>query len=199
MSQDPFATPGAIPTDFPTVASLRGRLVLIKPLKQETVPNNLGAPGATQERITADVTVVDGLGPVPGMKNGQPTGQQFAGPEFRGMWISSEVVVKQLADALASKGMVLGRIDTRTPGTQPIKGNPWGLTDPSEADKQTARNFLAGQMIGAAAAPAPQPQAAPVYQPAPAMVPQAYAAPQQASPVNVTTGPAPSPGTNPFA
>src|SRR3546814_13723349 len=65
-----FAAPAVIPSNFPTVASLRGRLVLIKPVSQKTVPNNLGKPGDMQEQITANVTVVDGLGPVPQMKNG---------------------------------------------------------------------------------------------------------------------------------
>lgn len=157
---DPFAAPAAIPSSFPTVASFRGRLVLIRPLKQETVPNNLGKPGDTQERVTADITVVDGLGPVPQMKGNppSPTGQMFQGPEFRGTYLQSEVVVVQLADALRDRGMVLGRIDTKTPGTQPMKGNPWGIIAPTEEDKQIARNFLATQMVGAASAPAAAPQ-----------------------------------------
>lgn len=155
---DPFAGPAAIPSSFPTIASFRGRLVLIKPLTQQTVPNNLGAPGATQERITADITVVDGLGPVPQMKGNPPTptGQMFAGPEYRGVYVQSEVIVKQLADALAARTSVLAWIDTRNPGTQPMKGNPWGLIDATQNPDavNTARQFLATQMVGAAAAPA---------------------------------------------
>lgn len=155
---DPFAAPAAIPSSFPTIASFRGRLVLIKPLKQETVPNNLGAPGSTQERVTADITVVDGLGPVPQMKGNPPTptGQMFDGPEYRGVYVQSEVIVKQLAEALANRTQVLAWIDTRNPGTNPMKGNPWGLIDATANPDavQTARNFLATQMVGAATAPA---------------------------------------------
>lgn len=218
---DPFGAPGAIPSEFPTMASLRGRLVLIKPLKQETVPNNQGAPGQMQERVTANVTVVDGLGPVPVMNRGVPTGQTLAGPEFQGMWISQEVIVKQLAEALRTGGMVLGRVDTRTPGSAPGKGQPWGLIDPSEQDKQTARDYLAGRVVSNLAptvhgynpqddldrkllaeqqrqAQAPQPhpftpqaQAAPQYA-AQAPGPNMFAAPPQAAPPNPAAG-------NPFA
>lgn len=220
MTADPWAAPAPIPTEFPTVASLRGRLVQIKPLRQDTVPNNLN-PGSTQERITADVTLMDGMGPVPGMKNGHPTGQMFAGPEFRGMWLQSEVIVKQLADALATGGMVLARIDTRTPGTQPIKGNPWGLIEPTEQDRAIARQVYASLMVGQAQAPAPAPapqqyapqpvplhqapQAQPQYAPAAAPQPQfqqpspvQYTQPQQA-PAPANAVPTPTPGKNPFA
>lgn len=205
---DPFAAPAAIPSSFPTVASFRGRLVLIKPLKQETVPNNLGAPGSTQERVTADILVVDGLGPVPQMKGNPPTptGQMFEGPEYRGVYVQSEVIVKQLAEALAGRTQVLAWIDTKTPGTQPMKGNPWGLINATEnADAvQTARNFLASRMVGAAQAPA----AAPVQQYAPQPVPNATPVYQQqltnpvqappAAPSLPQPGSAPA-GVNPFA
>lgn len=158
---DPFAGPAVLPSTFPTVASFRGRLVLIKPLKQETVPNNLGAPGSTQERVTADITVVDGLGPVPQMKGNPPTptGQMFDGPEYRGVYVQSEVIVKQLAEALAARTSVLAWIDTRNPGTNPGKGNAWGLIDATQNPDavNTARQFLATQMVGAASAPAAQP------------------------------------------
>lgn len=215
---DPFAGPAAIPSSFPTVASFRGRLVLIKPLSQQTVPNNLGAPGATQERVTADITVVDGLGPVPQMKGNPPTptGQMFDGPEYRGVYVQSEVIVKQLADALAARTSVLAWIDTRNPGTQPMKGNPWGLIDATQNPDavQTARNFLATQMVGAAAAPAAQPvyaaaqNQAPVYaQQAPVQSPPPYA-PAATQPVPSQTPPVAAPlpqpgsapaGVNPFA
>lgn len=217
---DPFGTPAAVPSAFPTVGGLRGRLVLIWPKKQETVPNKLGKPGDTQEQITANVDVVDGLGPVPVVKGNPPTqtGQFLDGPSFTGMWITNEVVVTQLRDALTSGGAVLGRIDTKVPGTNPGKGNAWGIMEPSEEDKQIARNFLANRTVGAAQAPAPaqtaavhpvQSQPAPVFpgQPqaqqyaaqaqlyaaqAQAQPQQFFAAPPQASPPNPAAG-------NPFA
>lgn len=210
---DPFAGPAAIPSSFPTVASFRGRLVLIKPLKQETVPNNLGKPGETQERITADITVVDGLGPVPQMKGNPPTptGQMFDGPEYRGVYVQSERIVQQLADALAARTSVLAWIDTRNPGTNPMKGNPWGLIDATQNPDavSTARQFLATQMVGAASAPAAAQNQAPVYaQQTPAGYPAAAATitPQYAQNVPVQAPPAAQPqpgpapvGVNPFA
>lgn len=200
---DPFAAPAAIPSEYPTVASFRGRLVLIRPIKIETVPNTQGAPGQMQDRVTADVTVVDGLGPVPGFTRGQPNGQSFAGPEFRGTYISQEVIVKQLADVTPPRGngMVLARIDTKTPGTAPGKGNPWGLIHPTDQDRDIARAFLANRTVNGASAPAPVPVATPGV-PSPATAPQpvqqaVYAAPP-AAPAVPAPGSAPA-GMNPFA
>lgn len=206
---DPFAGPAAIPTEFPTIASFRGRLVLIRPLKSEMVPNTQGAPGQMQDRITADITVVDGRGPVPGFTRGQPNGQTFTGPDFRGVYISQEVIVKQLADGLRGQTQVLAWIDTRTPGTAPGKGNPWGLIDATQNPEavQTARSFLATRTVAAAAAPAAQAAAQPQYADY-AAVQAPYApqtAPVSAPPVAVGGNPfLPEPGSapaggNPFA
>lgn len=202
---DPFAAPAAIPTEYPTVASFRGRLVLIKPVKIETVPNSQGAPGQMQDRVTADVTVVDGLGPVPGFTRGQPNGQSFPGPEFRGTYISQEVIVKQLADVTPPRGngQVLARIDTRTPGTAPGKGNPWGLIDPTDQDRDIARAFLANRTVSAAISPAPVPvpvaaPGVPSPAPAPQPVQQAVYAAPSAAPAVPAPGSAPA-GVNPFA
>lgn len=186
---DPFAAPAPIPSEFPTVASFRGRLVLIQPQKIESVPNNLGAPGAMQDRVTANVSVVDGQGPVPVFKNNVHTGQWLEGPSWSGVWLQAEVISKQLAPngQISPGSMVLARIDTRTPGEIPRKGNPWGLIDPTEADKQLARDFLANRLVASASAPAPAPAPAqPVYAaPAPAQT--------AAQPVYAAPAPAPAP------
>lgn len=163
--QDPFQDPFTPPSTHPTIASFRGRLIMVTPKKSDTVPDNLN-PGKMVERITADVTVVDGLGPVPLMKGNppQPTGQYLDGPDFVGVWIQSSYLVSQLQ--LSGIGRtVLGIIDTKTPGTNPGKGNPYGITAASPQQKQQAMQFLASRTVGAAAAPAPvpQPQAAPTY------------------------------------
>lgn len=209
--QDPFADPIIPPSTHPTVASFRGRLVMVTPKKTETVPDNLN-PGKMVERITADLTVVDGLGPVPLMKGNppQPTGQYLDGPDFLGVWVQSSYLVSQLQ--LSGIGRtVLGIIDTKTPGTNPGKGNPYGITPASPEQKQQAMQFLAARTVGAAAAPAPapQPQAAPAYpmqptaQPAPVYgapvaAPNPFAAaapvtPQQAYPQPAPAAAAPSP------
>ena len=87
---DPFRDPIIPPSTHPTVGSFRGRLVMITPVKSETVQDNLN-PGKMVERVTANVTVVDGLGPIPIVKGNppQPTGQTLPGPDFTGMWIQS--------------------------------------------------------------------------------------------------------------
>lgn len=189
---DPFAGPAPIPSTFPVVESFRGRLVLITPKSQKTVPNNLGNPGDTQEQVTADVTVVDGQGPIPLFKNRQATGQTLPGPDFPGMWLSSQVIVTQLQDALRSGGMVLGRIDTKTPGTMAVKGNPWGIIAPTEEDKNIARAFLANRMVSGASAPAPAPVAQPVTPPVAAVA-------AATNPFAASAPAAQAPGVNPFA
>lgn len=201
---DPFGGPAVIPTEFATIESFRGRLVLIKPTKLETgLPNQMN-PGQLQDRMTADVSVVDGRGPVQQFKNRQPTGQILAGPEFPGTWFSQDRVVKQLMDAYKNGTMVLGVLETYKPGQQAIKGNPWGIVEATEEQKQLARNYLANRTIGNATAPAAAPQypAQPqqTYAATPAPT-QAYAAPQGQPPA--VTGQnqfaaAPAPGKNPF-
>lgn len=222
MSQDPFSRPGVIPSAFPKVQSLQGRLVLFKPKSVKTVPNNLGGQGAMQEQMTVDVTVVDGAGPVPVFNQRQHTGAFLEGPDFPGMWISSEVIVKQLLDALTAGGQVLARVNVPNPALPAGKGNAWGLVDPTEEDLQTARNFLANRTVAATSAPGPVP--APVIAqnyaqavPAPGVPQQQFAAPPQPAYVPPTaatlaqqqmpaapapTAPQPTgyvPGANPFA
>lgn len=219
--QDPFSDPIIPPSTRPTVASLRGRLIMITPRSQSTVPDTLN-PGKMKERITADITVVDGAGPVPLMKGNppRPTGQYLEGPDFTGMWIESTRIVEQLSAFVGTGKPVLGIIDTRNPGTDPIKGNPWGLTAATAEQKAHAVNFLNSRMVGGSAAPF-QPQQ---YQTAPSMqqyVPpaQQYAQPpfqpqaqapqyQAAAPAQVpapspepahpAVAPAPGPAANPF-
>lgn len=178
--QDPFADPAAVPTTRPTAASLRGRLVMITPRKTEMRPSRMN-PGQMEETITADVSVLDGLGPVPEVKGnpGQPTGNFLDGPDWVGVWLSGSYMVDQLRKYVGTGTPVLGVVDTKVPGTQPIKGNPWGIIAATPDQRQQAINFLNSRAIGGAAAPAPvaqQPQAAPVYAPQPAAQPQ-YAAP----------------------
>jgi hypothetical protein len=224
---DPFADPIIPPSTRPTIASLRGRLVMITPKTQATVPDRINE-GTMKERITADVTVVDGLGPVPLMKGNppRPTGQFLDGPDFTGMWIESTFIVDQLSGYVGKGKSVLAIVDTKNPGTDPLKGNPWGLIAATPEQKAHAVNFLNSRTVGAAAPPF-QPQAAPVAQQAPAQqyqttpsmqqyvqpaqqyqqppfqpqtAPPAPAAPTQVpAPAPVAaTAPAPGPVANPF-
>lgn len=178
-STDPFSDPVIPPSTYPTQASFRGRLVLITPRKIETVPNTMN-PGQMQERVTADVQVVDGAGPLPQFKNNQHTGQWLEGDSFTGCWFNGTRVVDQLREYIGTGRSVIGVIETYQPGQVPVKGNPWGIVTATEEQKNQARAYLANRQIGAAAAPAPSPTPQPQYQQAP---PQYQAPVQQPAPV----------------
>lgn len=190
--QDPFVDPIIPPSTHPTVGSFRGRLIMITPRKTETVPDNLN-PGKMVERITADITVVDGQGAVPVVKGNppQPTGQFLEGPDFTGVWLQSERIVQQLSAYVGTGRSVLGVIDTRNPGTSPMKGNPWGVTAATPEQKQAAVHFLNSRTVGAAAAPAPQPT--PVQQQYAAPAPQPATGPNPFMPQAPVPVPAPQP------
>jgi hypothetical protein len=173
--QDPFQTPTPRASAFASAESFRGRLVLIRPTKVERdVPKQ---PGSSEkgDKVTANVSVVDGQGPVQVFSRKQPTGKWLDGPEYRGVWFSQEQLAAGLQDLRGNLlEMVLGRIETLKPGTSSGQGNPWVFVEPTEEDKDMARKFLASQMVGGASAPTqPAPPAAPApqYQ-APAAAPQ---------------------------
>lgn len=183
MSTDPFQTPTPRSSEFASADSFRGRLVLIRPTKIErNVPKQPGSP-VMCDKVTANVSVVDGQGPVQVFSRRQPTGKFLDGPEHRGVWFNQDQLASGLQDVRGNLlELVLARIDTLKPGTPAGQGNPWVFQDPSEEDKQMARAFLANQMVGGASAPTQKvsPQAAPaapVYQ-----APPAAPAAQQAGP-----------------
>lgn len=157
MTTDPFATPAKPASEFASVASFRGRLVLIEPAGYEYDVPSQDDPNKKSDRVTATITVVDGSGDVEIYAWGDGTGKFLKGPTYPGVWIAQDRLVKQLLDD-GERGrtlkMVLGRFETYKPGQRPKKGNPWGLLDPSDADKQTARDFLANRTIAQASAPA---------------------------------------------
>lgn len=152
---DPFATPqdNPIPSTHPSAASFRGRLILIEPTRFERDVPKKDRSGEFEDKITATVSVVDGSGPVELMDQQIPTGQFLEGTEFTGVWFTQQRVVASLVNAKTKQPvrMMLGRLQTYKPG--PAKqGNPWGLEEPSEADKQTARDYLAKRNADRAAA-----------------------------------------------
>jgi hypothetical protein len=157
--EDPFADPTPRVSDFASADSFRGRLILIEPVKVErNVPKQANVPnGPTGDRVTATVTVVDGLGPVQIYSQRIPTGKYLEGPEHVGVWFNQDQLANGLQtlkkDALLK--MVLCRIDTLKPGTPAGQGNPWIMNAASPEDKQMARDFLAGRRLAQAAAPTP--------------------------------------------
>jgi hypothetical protein len=148
--EDPFSGPAPQRPRGPRLREMHGRLLLIVPKKVETVPNNK-RPGETQERMTADVVVLDGGTIIYG---GRPEAipaiahdKQAEVPlRSEAMFISSVGLVSQCREALAKRaqgkpGMVLGRLSVGE-----AKGDnnpPYLLTQYTEADKAIARQYLA--------------------------------------------------------
>lgn len=153
---DPFADPTDIPSEHPNAASFRGRLVLIQPTSLELDVPNRDNPALKADKVTATVTVVDGLGDVFLCPNQIPSQVSVPGPTYEGVWFSQDRVVKGLCPGrvLRPGAVVLARLETYKPGKPAQKGNPWGLVTASDADKQTARDFLANRTIAQATAPA---------------------------------------------
>lgn len=157
---DPFATPVAVASTHPSADSFRGRLVLIEPtgIEFDVLKNSKQPNGAKGNKITATVTVVDGSGPVQIYREKVPTGAFLDGPVFHGVWFNQDRLA--LLGGLINPQtktlvpLVLGRLETFKPGQPQGLGNPWGLLEPTEEDKQTARNFLAGQTMAKVAGPA---------------------------------------------
>jgi len=166
-TNDPFEDPTPRVSEFASADSFRGRLIMIEPTKvehdvpkQSTVPN-----GPKGDRVTANVTTVDGLGPVQTYTQRVPSGKWLEGPLHRGVWFNQDQLAAGLLreDGKTLKTRVLARIDTLKPGTPAGQGSPWVMHAVSEEDKATARAFLASQMVGQASAPtAPAAAPAPV-------------------------------------
>lgn len=152
-SDDPFSAPAPQRPRGPRLREMHGRLLLIMPTKVETVPNKKSqTPGATQERMTADVVVLDGgaityggrpeaLPPVP------HTTTSNVPLKTEAMFISAVGLVSQCRDALAvrqkgGRGMVLGRLtvgEARDADSSP----PYLLTPYTDADREIGKAYLA--------------------------------------------------------
>lgn len=154
---DPFSGPAPQQARGPRLREMYGRLLLLVPHKLEeglvsrTYTNPDGTP-VINDRMTADVIVLDGE---PINYGGKPEAMppvahtKVAGVPHKttAMFISSAGLISQCREALAKKitqgspGLVLGRL---TRGESSGKGEPpWLLTQPTDADKQIARQYLA--------------------------------------------------------
>ena len=157
MNIDPFSAPAPIASEFASADSFRGRLVLIEPTGLELDVPNQTDPTKKADRLTANVTTVDGQGPVQMFANKQATGKFLEGPTHRGVWFSQSRIVEgilgQGVRTLTPGIMRLARLETYKPGRGAGVGNPWGLIPPTEADKQLARDFLANRTVATASAP----------------------------------------------
>lgn len=150
---DPFSDPAPREARGPRLRDMYGRLLLLIPHKlEEGIPNRLGKPGETQDRMTADVVILDGgplmYGGAPEKIPAVPHTQLAEIPHKNArMFISSAGLISQCREALAKKvttgvpGMVLGRL-----AVGEAKGDqnpPYLLTPATDADKALARTYLA--------------------------------------------------------
>jgi len=169
-----------------------GRLVMIWPIKIERgVPNNLGKPGETQDRMTADVVILDGpqfaFGGAP--EKGKPhTHTTPAMPyEIPSMWISTGPLITQCERRIGE--IVCGRLGIKN---LPNGNTAYKLDDPTAEDMAAANAYLLAKQQGLinppqqipatqpSAGPPPQ-QAVPQYMTQPAPVPP-YAGQQPPAP-----------------
>lgn len=150
---DPFSDPAPREARGPRIRDMYGRLLLLIPHKlEEGIPNRLGKPGDTQDRMTADVVILDGgtiqFGGAPEKTPPEPHTKAAEVPlKNARMFISSAGLISQCRQALAKKvtsgqpGMVLGRLavgEAKGPG----QNAPYLLTPATDADKQIARQYL---------------------------------------------------------
>lgn len=149
---DPFDAPAPQQARGPRIRDLYGRLLLIVPKKlEENLPNRLQV-GKFQDRLTADVIVLDG-GPIPfgGKPEAVPPVPHDKTAQLphktAGQYISNVGLIAQCRVALAKRaqgqpGMVLGRLGV---GVAKEEGQnaPYVLSVPTEADKTLARQYLA--------------------------------------------------------
>lgn len=159
---DPFEDPTPPAVVFASADSFRGRLVMIEPTKVERdIPKVSSQPsGPKGDRITANVTVLDGKGDVQAYKNKVPTGQTLPGPVYRKVWFNQDQIASGLQTVQGQlRGRVLAVLDTYKPGQPAGQGNPWTLIPATAEQKSAAVKELARikaeEELGAASSSAP--------------------------------------------
>jgi hypothetical protein len=150
--QDPFEDPTPRMASHPSAYSFRGRLIMIEPREIErNVPKQATAPnGPKGDKIIADVTVLDGQGPIEIYSGHFPSGRKLDGPVFRKVWFGQDQIVEalQTPDGKSLRGRVLFRIETLKPGVSPAgQGNPWTVTAATPEEKKAAAAVLASLIV----------------------------------------------------
>ncbi|MBB4689802.1 hypothetical protein [Amycolatopsis jiangsuensis] len=149
---DPFSAPAPQAARGPRVRDMYGRLLLVIPHKlEEDLPNRL-QPGTTQDRLTADVIILDGgeiqYGGKPEATPPVPHTKTVATPfKSERMFLSQRGLISQCREALAKRlqgqpGMVLGRLTTGE-AKEAGQNAPFLLSPPTDEDKALARQYLA--------------------------------------------------------
>lgn len=108
-----------------TWADLNGRLLLITPHEKDVTVNTAFGESAA---VRADVVVLDGL---------------EAGEEYADTLIFPKVLQGQVKGNAGTGRMNLGRLGQGQ--KKPGQSAPWMLGDPTDADKDVARRYLASK------------------------------------------------------
>ncbi|DAZ90305.1 hypothetical protein [Mycobacteroides abscessus] len=148
MSDDQFDGPGS--ADQINWEDLEGRLMLLQPLelKERVKTKSYGEKDA----IVVNLHVLDG---------------PEAGTVYRNGYVFPLVLQGQIRGNLGTGRFNLGRLGKGVPN--PGQKPPWKLSDPTDAEKDTARRYLASDKykqnsaapVAAASAPAPAPASDP--------------------------------------
>lgn len=104
---------------------IEGRLLLVKPLSQET---GINTANGVKDAVRADVVVLDGPG---------------APVEHVDVLLFPKVVQGQVKSNIGTGRYNLGRLGKGV--AKPSQKPPWKLADPTDADKDVARAFLASK------------------------------------------------------
>ena len=147
---DPFDAPGSKGAGkFPAMKQLKGRLLLIEPTRlDKQITSNLN-PDKKVDRMSANVTVLDG-DPITNVldKDGDVVhefDEPLAAPHtMEDMYISQTVLVNQLRKAYKAESKVLGRL-VQLPAARPGENKAWAFEEPTDADKDIARGYLASE------------------------------------------------------
>lgn len=158
MAHDPFEDPTPRVSKFANAYSFRGRLIMVEPTNVEhNVPKNASEPnGAKGDKVTANVTLMDGLGNVFACPEGETSDIEIQGPMYRGVWFNQD----QIADSLLTpertlRKRVLMRINTLNGSGRAKRGNPW-IVIPATAEEKAAAAEILNQMTASQfEAPAP--------------------------------------------
>lgn len=144
------AAPPPPQADRPKLRNLRGRLLLIKPSRIERGVPGPDNDGKLQDRVTANVTILDGgrLGFGDDPRMGVPASKWIEENELpytiEDMYISGKLLVLQLTvkeEGGRLRVQVLGRLGAK-PSAKATYSPAWLLDTPSAADIEIGKAFL---------------------------------------------------------
>lgn len=115
------------------VTEFEGMLLLCKP---SSFTENISTTFGPADAVEMELSVLDGT---------------KAGQTHHGVRVFQKALIGQLRPKVGTGRMVLGRLGRGQ--AKAGQSAPWVLHDPTDADKQTARDFLARQTAAAGAPP----------------------------------------------